>query len=1533
MKSIFGALTTLSLRFRALTLVLSLLILGLGVVAYTNLNQELLPPVELPQTIILAQAEGLTSDQALTLLTQRLEARLMQIDQIINLESTTSGAIGSVLIAYNNFGINQENLREDIESAIEEVWLPQRRILPQEGEEAQVFSARLLADLSPDNLLYLAENDPNFLFQLSPDVWNVLSDDSLNAALAYLASQVEQTTVGQNALERLVESEIVPQIDSLQDVANVVVTGGQALPGDANSLAASEETDGSAGSNSLLLKLSPEVWEVLTNRIDGLGVLDQSTVERLSQTTVVVPTTPPALPESWLIDNFRDAADLQEVVPLTSTLAGVWNRFYETGRIVGALGTTEDLTPETITQLIAIDPSLMQYLDGEQLAAMSPEVFAALQETFIAGLDGFTRDELAAAALAESVTGEAAVRLPVLLPSQWRIQQPQLITFSFSDLPIATFSVASTATESDVTPEEQAVDTNSPAETSPLAALLTPLLPEIANIFSGANTSESPVLGDAWNALASQPQFAETPLNTAADVIIIGDGQASQVLNAINENIPAQFEGYEVRLFDSLLPETLQYFAENEPDFYVNLDIDVLRKFSPAALAILPDDFLATLDAATGDELQAIANGEADSAFASLAAIYSSDIPEADPNAPALNPAWGQVGNFYSIELDTADDFFRFPESLSFSTASEFINGIFDNPQGAAFAPSLLGNISAEAVAYIVERDTDFLSTLRLEALILFPDAVQATFPTEVVERIQAGAIFIPTDQVTRTNGASSLLLTVYKTSDANTVSTYHEIEDIINEIDAQNDAIIVNVAFEQSSFVEESISGVAREGGLGAIFAIVVILVFLSGGSWSRSPRRTVGIILVAVFAVLLGLAVFANMNAAGNDLGTAFSQTDTVIRVMLILGILSGLLVLLWPGNLPNPSWRATIIIAISIPLSVMAALALMRWFSPFMHGLIAPLAENSGLFNFILQIFPESITLNIMTLSGLTVAVGRVVDDSIVVLENIFRQMQAGLNKRDAIITGTRDVSSAIFIATIVTVVVFLPLGLTGGIIGAFFLPFGLAVTFALLCSFIVAVTVVPALAYLFLRAEDAPEEQEMFVSRPYDRVLLWVLADWKHGLAVIGIAFVSFAFSGLLFAQRPFAFLPDFGEPQITVDVSMPGGTKMVDTNAKVEELEAYLESSVPDEVISAVQSTVGGGGQTLESLFGTNSIQENRAALTLGVQVSGETLDEWARTIRTEALRIFGEGNVTVSAGSATSGGFGGFSLVISGPQAELTRLDPIIIETLNNIEGITNAGSNLSDVAAAGGSSATTYLRVNEQSAVSYSAELETENTIGVIQEAIAAIESLPDLSEEIAISQGFQSELQTQGFQSLAVAIVIALAIVTLIMIVTFSSVVYWLAIILSVFVAPVGAAIALTLTNRVLGISALIGLLMLLGLVVTNAVVLIDRVRANYTERNMPLRESLIEAGERRLRPILMTSIATIFALIPLAVGLSEGAIIASELGTVVIGGMFSSTLLTLIVVPAAYLLLSPLHNAISRAVGAGKRNDSKSPAASGD
>ncbi|MCB9455118.1 MAG: efflux RND transporter permease subunit [Anaerolineaceae bacterium] len=1638
MKSLFSLVTNLSLRFRAVTLILVVTFLALGVYAITQLKQELIPSIEFPTTVILAQASGMTSEQVLTVVTKPMEDALSQIEDVVNIETQTTGAFGAVIQARNDFGLNQEKLRTSIREAIDSVWLPQRRITPPAGEDARDFADRLLADLTPDVLLYLAGQDPNFLFQLTPEVWGALPDDTVQTLLAYLAGQTEDSQSQKGALQQLIDQEIVPQLESLDIVARVSISGGQALPTDGDGLAAATQTV-EAQAASLLLQLSPEVWAIAGPKV-GLDTLDTGAVETLQAVEVTLPPTPPELPESWQMDHFQTARDLWEMRTLTRNISAVFNQFYDSGKIVGALGQTNDLTPETITRMLALEPSMVEYFEAEHLAAMSADVFTALPEDFIANLDGFTRDELAAKALAQSITGEAAEPAPVDLPQAWRISQPQLITFSFDDLPLASFSVfvsddaigqevassnnpgnTNTNTETNTDPQNTQVDppANNPGNAEiPEGPALPPFflllgsqfgvtldtaddlinlqLPESAAEQFGASTLRAadlfnfmlllanpdsapagmpslpfqldikaltqsmgpdviqfladndptfipnlsadvfdifsddqlalaqvaPPLGDVWSALADQPQFNDKPLKSAADLLAIGDGQASSILNTINTDVPAQFAGYDVRLFDSLSTGTVRYLALQEPDFYSNLDSGVLTKLSPDVLNLLPPDILSGLDEATAATVTAIASGEQNSAAQELAALYSTNVPPADPNAPPLTADWQFVGDFLGIELDSADDLFRFSDKTGIP--SQFMNGFFNSAGGRNFAPGLFGGLSFEAIQYISAdgREPKFLDNLGVDALRLLTPEVMAQLPEAVQARAQSnGETFTPTAAVTRANGNPSLVLTVYKTSDANTVEAFHRVNDVINEINATNDNIDVSVAFEQASFIEESIAGVAREGGLGGFFAVIIILIFLSAGVWARSPRNIVGIALFVLSAVALGAIVLSGADAAGGDLGLAFAQADVILRVLLLLGMLAGLLVLLWPGNLPYPAWRSTLVVGVSIPLSLAMAMAFMNWIPPLVHGWLAPAAETSSLLHFILRLFPESITINIMTLSGLTVAIGRVVDDSIVVLENIFREIQAGGDKRKAIIQGTRDVSVAIFAATVITVVVFLPLGLTGGIISEFFLPFGLAVTYSLMSSFVVAITVVPVLAYMFIGKEDVSEEEhESWLERTYAPVLRWALANGRSRLIVLGIAIASMIFGFALFGSRPTTFIPSLGEPQIQASISLPSSTKILETNTLVTELETAIHNIIPAEDLKVIQTTIGSSGASLESLVtGGGGVSENIANVTIGIN-SQDKVDEWTQQIRVEAERIFGKENVTVSAASLSDQGFGGFALVISGPQDAIEAINEQVIETLNNVEGLANVTSNLETLgdASSGDNGPATYIRIDGESALQYTGELETENTLGVTGQAVEAIQAMPDLPEGVKVSQGFQSELQTEGFGSLIVAMLIAMLIVFIVLVITFGSLVHWFDIMLSIMVAPVGAAVALTLTNRVLGISAMIGMLMLIGIVVTNAVVLIDRVQANQRERKMSTHDALIEAGGRRLRPIIMTALATIIALIPLAVGLSEGAIIASELGTVVIGGLFSSTLLTLIVVPVAYSLLHPLHRRLSGLIG---------------
>ena len=173
----------------------------------------------------------------------------------------------------------------------------------------------------------------------------------------------------------------------------------------------------------------------------------------------------------------------------------------------------------------------------------------------------------------------------------------------------------------------------------------------------------------------------------------------------------------------------------------------------------------------------------------------------------------------------------------------------------------------------------------------------------------------------------------------------------------------------------------------------------------------------------------------------------------------------------------------------------------------------------------------------------------------------------------------------------------------------------------------------------------------------------------------------------------------------------------------------------------------------------------------------------------------------------------------------------------------------------------------------------------------------------DVTISEGFESQQQTEGFAKTFQAIGISVLVVYFVMVFTFKSFIHPFTILFSLPLAIIGAALALWITNSTLGLSSLVGIMMLVGIVVTNAIVLVDRVQANIKDREMKAYDALVEAGRTRLRPILMTAIAAILALVPLAVGLSEGAIIASELAIVVIGGLTTSTLLTLLVVPVMF------------------------------
>jgi HAE1 family hydrophobic/amphiphilic exporter-1 len=897
-----------------------------------------------------------------------------------------------------------------------------------------------------------------------------------------------------------------------------------------------------------------------------------------------------------------------------------------------------------------------------------------------------------------------------------------------------------------------------------------------------------------------------------------------------------QAQGIELATPADVTPEIIQGIASFAPQLLDQLTPDNLRGLSPDALAALPTDFVDGLNPELRAELEVLAEP--------AGGLGAPDEAEVPADAPALSGAW-----LLPPENDpTAESRFQTAFDLMNSgfapTAADFLN-IFVS-SGNPSAPALLGDLTPDVIDWLEANEDGFLANLSPSAMRLFPSEVLNALPEDFLAgldaefraelaAIAAGTleVFVPTATINRVDGNPSLSLVIVQVSEGNTVSSTEAAFDLLDELETENSGLRFDVVFEQASFIEESISGVAREGGLGAIFAVIVILLFLSG-----------------------------------------------VVR-----------------GKY-RPSWRSTLVTAVSIPLSVFMAFAALRWLPPLADVVLTPLGtatEDIPILGAAIaalhRLFPVGITLNIMTLSGMTVAVGRVVDDSIVVLENIFRHIQRGDDQRTSVLVGTRDVAIAIFASTVTTVVVFLPIGLLGGLVGEFFLPFGVSVTFALASSFLVAVTVVPALAFLFIRKEHLPPEVETQFQRWYTPVLRWVLA---HRGVTLAIAAVAFAGSMFLMSQRPRAFIPNLGEVEITAGVTLPEGTTMAETDQLVAEFERELSKL---DGVAKISSEIGSGGGLQALLLGAGVDQ--RAATIMVRMQDQEDLELLTEEVRELAVSAFGEEHVIVSGGTASSAAFGGFALVAAGDPEQLARFDDQAVRTLNSVEGLANVTSNLGEME--------TILRVDSQAAVRYSGELETADTLGVTEAAKAELEAI--VPAGLTISEGFETRQQTEGFQQSIRSVMISILAVYAVMVITFRSFVHPFTILFSLPMAVIGASVALWLTDRVVGIPVLIGMMMLVGIVVTNAIVLIDRVQANRKKRGMSAYDALVEGGRTRLRPILMTAIAAMLALVPLALGLTEGAIIAAELATVVIGGLFTSTFLTLLIVPVMYSLLNQL------------------------
>ncbi len=806
------------------------------------------------------------------------------------------------------------------------------------------------------------------------------------------------------------------------------------------------------------------------------------------------------------------------------------------------------------------------------------------------------------------------------------------------------------------------------------------------------------------------------------------------------------------------------------------------------------------------------------------------------------------------------------------------------------------GTMTADGIQLPVTTIHEFGSLEALKGLVV--GATQATPPAPVT-LAQVAEVTIEDVQLSgyaRTDGQPAITLTVSKASGANTVLVADAVRTLLEGIEQRYPGQLrIEVIGDLSVFIKESSDGLVREGLLGALFAVLTIYLFLL--------------------------------------------------------------------------SLRSTLVAAVSIPLSILTALTL--------FGV-------------------AGLTINIITLGGLAVAVGRVVDDAIVVLENIYRHRGRGEGITAAVLGGTGEVATAITSSTITTVMVFLPIGFVGGLVSQFFLPFGLAVTFALLASLGIALTVVPVLAWFFVRKVKVTlgpdgELPETVWQRIYTPILTLALRSRMTRWLTVGLALGLFLASLALVPLLPTAFIDVGGEPTLTVTISPPAGASSAEVSERTAQAEAILMPGT-DPDVERIQSTIPGdadtGLQTLQAAF--SGRDANSAIITVRLHDHVEPATK-AQQLETALAPIAIDGYSVAVEEQQAFGGTSGLAIVVSGDDpAAIRAASDAIVADLSEMDGVSNVssdlaadattvvvdvdpnkaaalgltaaqvglrvrdvlvGQSLGQVTLPDGSAAQTEVRVDTSRLTSVDAlerlpvvgpmgastlgaiatvdTVETQGTVtrvdgspaatvsasitvddqgGVSREAqrrVAALEQSGAIPDDVTIRFAGATAQQSEAFGSLFLSMGVAILAVYLVMVVVFGSLVDPLVILFSLPLATIGAFPLLLITGRPIGISALIGFLMLIGIVVTNAIVLLDLVE-QLRHRGMSTRDALIQGGRTRVRPILMTAVATILALMPVALGVSEGSIIAAELGTVVIGGLFSSTVLTLIVIPVIYMLV---------------------------
>jgi HAE1 family hydrophobic/amphiphilic exporter-1 len=754
--------------------------------------------------------------------------------------------------------------------------------------------------------------------------------------------------------------------------------------------------------------------------------------------------------------------------------------------------------------------------------------------------------------------------------------------------------------------------------------------------------------------------------------------------------------------------------------------------------------------------------------------------------------------------------------------------------------------------------------------------------------------------RIVRVNGDRGLRIGIRKQANANTVEVSKR---VLAEIDAVNQAfpqVHIVPVINTGNFIERSIANVARSVLYGGGLAIVVLLFFLR--------------------------------------------------------------------------SIRSTLVISLSIPISIVTTFALI-YFGGF--------------------------TLNLMTLGGLALGVGMMVDSSIVVLENIFRRRsEIGEAPEKAAVEGAREVGTAIIASTITTLVIFLPLIFVRGVSAILFRELAYVIIFSLICSLMVALSLVPMLASRLLTSgRQQPKEPAARTNRwaaaatsvfkglenAYLDLLRWVLG---HRLATVFAAAAVLGASLLLLPLIGTEFLPPSDEGEVRVTGKMEIGTRLDLVDRQTRIMEQIIQPAVPETESSVVsvgstgwRPDAGSEGEIRLSLLQAAERKRSNLAIAqdlrrrldgkvpgmeirvrapqgqfllerllggdegLTIEIRGHelaVLDELAgrtaklitdvpgitdvqtsleagipqQEIRINRDKVSDLGlsvrNVTELLQTAVAGSKAGeyrtggnsYRILLQLKDAEKRSLDEILNLTLTTASGEKVALRNV--VASESSRGPILIDRKDQQRRVTVSANVAGRDLGSVALEVQALLDQIPrPVGYDLTVAGSFEE--QQKAFRELVISLVLALVLVYMVLACQYESLRDPLVVMFSVPLAAVGVLVTLFITKTTLNIQSYIGCIMLGGIVVNNAILLVDQA-GRLIEDGMPTRDALIEAGRRRLRPILMTTLTTILGLMPLALGMGEGSEAQAPLARAVVGGLTGSTLITLVLIPAVYSLFHP-------------------------